>query len=216
MAAPMLKPVAVVTRRVRGPWAPSPAGPYTLPRNVLDRLVVALSGYRNRDPALVLAVFLARYWSAPKRLMAAFPIDRRALADHPELGLSEARVRGALLILERIGFLDRDLVPVGSRHRATEAGLHRKPILWRFGSDFAKSFAQANARRRLERGPTSPARRPPATAQVTLRYLAQNQILTKRSVLMGEIALVDPDSPLEQALARFQEAVGIAVRGKAS
>ncbi|WP_157196595.1 hypothetical protein [Methylobacterium sp. 88A] len=209
----MVKPLAVKPRRARGPWSPSPAGPYTLPRDVLGRLVVALSSYRNRDAAMALAVFLARFWSSPKRLVLAFPIDRRALADHVELGLSEARVRGALKILQDVGFLDRDLVPAGSVHRATETGLHRKPVLWRFGSSFAKSFAKANARRRLERAPASPARRPPAPTQGAPRYLAQRQVTSERGVIMGEQLPVDPESPLERALARFGRASGMVERG---
>jgi hypothetical protein len=37
---------------------------------------------RARDFAL--AVFLARFWSAPDRLALAFPVDRRKLADRPD------------------------------------------------------------------------------------------------------------------------------------
>ena len=67
-------------RSCRRPLHASPAsGRYSLPRPVLDRLQAALAPAKNREAALVLAVFLARYWSAPARLGQAFPIDRRAL-----------------------------------------------------------------------------------------------------------------------------------------
>jgi hypothetical protein len=43
---------------------------------------------------LALAVFLSRFWSMPGRVALPFPIDRRALAGHRELGLTEGRVKG--------------------------------------------------------------------------------------------------------------------------
>ena len=72
-----------------------------------DRLAAALAPFRNRDAAFALATFLGRFWSTPARLLAAFPIDRRELADYAALGLTEARVRGAIRTLEEVGFLDR-------------------------------------------------------------------------------------------------------------
>ena len=80
---------------------------YRLPHDVRDRLTAALIPYRNRDSAFALATFLGRFWSTPARLLAAFPIDRRELAEHAALGLTEARVRGAIRTLEEVGFLDR-------------------------------------------------------------------------------------------------------------
>ena len=56
-----------------------------------DRLTAALMPFRNRDAAFALATFLGRFWSTPNRLLTAFPIDRRELADHAALGLTEAR-----------------------------------------------------------------------------------------------------------------------------
>ena len=80
--------------------------------------------------ALALAVFLARFWSSSVRLVSAFPIDRRELADRADLGLTEAQVRGAIRALETAGFLDRTIPGKGSRHKLTGAGeLHRRPVL---------------------------------------------------------------------------------------
>ena len=56
-----------------------------MPREARDRLAAALAPYRNRDSAFALAVFLARFWSTPSRIIDAFPIDRRELAEHGEL-----------------------------------------------------------------------------------------------------------------------------------
>src|SRR5436190_23175953 len=74
-------------RSARRPFRPSTdTGPYRLPHDVQDRLGTALAGYRNCDAAFALAVFIGRFWSAPGRIERAFPIDRRALANRPDLG----------------------------------------------------------------------------------------------------------------------------------
>src|SRR3954453_4133077 len=105
MAHPLLplpRPPSARRRYSRRPFTPSQAGVYRLPHNVRDRLTGALTAYRNRDAAFALAVFLARYWSTPARLLTAFPIDRRELAEHAALDLTEARVRGAIRALEEV------------------------------------------------------------------------------------------------------------------
>jgi len=111
MAHPLLPfphPAPRRSRGVRRPFAPlHESGPYRLPYDVRDRLTAALAPFRNREAAFALAVFLGRFWSMPNQLLTAFPIDRRVLADHAALGLTEARVRGAIRVLEEVGFLDR-------------------------------------------------------------------------------------------------------------
>jgi hypothetical protein len=82
---------------------------------VRDRLVSALAPFRNRDAAWELAVFLARYWSMPGRIVGSFAIDRRALVEHHELDLTEKRIRSAIRTLEEVGFFDRDIAPSGSK-----------------------------------------------------------------------------------------------------
>src|SRR3954451_16765656 len=107
MAHPLLPLPRLPSIRRRGsrrPFTPSAAGIYRLPHDVRDRLAAALAPCRNRDAAFALATFLCRFWSTPARLLAAFPIDRRELADHAALGLTEARVRGAIRTLEEVGF----------------------------------------------------------------------------------------------------------------
>src|SRR3954454_189777 len=145
---PLPQPARARVRSLRRPFTPSKnAGPYRLPHDVWDRLVSTLAPARNRDAALALAVFLGRFWSTPSRIMSAFPIDRRELADRADLGLTEAQVRGAIRALEAVDFLDRAIPGKGSRHKLTGAGeLHRKPVLFQFGSDYASSFSMANKR----------------------------------------------------------------------
>src|SRR3954467_11485982 len=148
MAPPLLPfppPRSRRSRSNRHPFTPASAGPYRLPRDVRDRLAAALAPCRNRDAAFALATFLARYWSMPARLLAAFPIDRRELAEHAALGLTEARVRGAIRALEEVGFLDR-AVTSGSTHQPTPDGLHRRPVLFMFGSEYGPLFGAANRR----------------------------------------------------------------------
>src|SRR3954447_3321534 len=156
---PLPRPARARVRSLRRPFTPSRnAGPYRLPHDVRDRLAAALAPFRNRDAAFALAVFLGRFWSIPARLLAAFPIDRRELANHDALGLTEARVRGAIRTLEEAGFLDRT-VASGSTHRPTPEGLHRKPVLFMFGSEYGPLFSAANRRAAAARERRSGARR---------------------------------------------------------
>jgi hypothetical protein len=140
---PLILPMRPRVRNVRRPFHPSQdQGPYRLPHEVRDRLASALASYRNRDAAFALAIFLARFWSMPSRIIDAFPIDRRELAGRSDLGLTEAKVRGAIRVLEEVGFLDRAIPASGSRYKATEDGLHRKPILFVFGSDYGSALSR--------------------------------------------------------------------------
>ena len=162
---PFPRPAPRRSRSNRRPFTPSRcAGPYRLPRDVRDHLTVALVPFRNRDAAFALATFLGRFWSMPNRLLSAFPIDRRELANHAALGLTEARVRGAIQTLEEAGFLDR-AVASGSTHKPTPDGLHRKPVLFLFGSDYGPLFSAANKRAAAARERRSGARRTLNTGQ---------------------------------------------------
>jgi hypothetical protein len=196
---------------------------YRLPHDARDRLAAALAPFRNRDAAFALATFLGRYWSTPARLLSAFPIDRRELADHAALGLTEARVRGAIRTLEEVRFLDR-AVASGSTHQPTPDGLHRKPVLFMFGSEYGPLFSAANKRAAAAREQRS--RRRPAPSQGTARRASvlvlsarlTNSPKSKSSeaskVIMGEIrtALTDLPAPIaplpafEAALNRFKKA----------
>src|SRR3954463_10328266 len=101
---PLPRPARTRVRSLRRPFTPSKnAGPYRLPHDVWDRLVSTLAPARNRETALALAVFLGRFWSTPSRITSAFPIDRRELANRPDLELTEAQVRGAIRALEAAG-----------------------------------------------------------------------------------------------------------------
>src|SRR3954449_13090358 len=82
-------------------------GPYRLPRAVQEQLERSLTDFRNAETAYALAVFLGRFWSSPNGLDVPFPIDRRALAHHRDLQLTEAQIRGAIRTLERVCFLER-------------------------------------------------------------------------------------------------------------
>jgi hypothetical protein len=72
---------------------------------------------------------------------------------------TEKRVRNAIQTLEAVGFIDRD-IRAGSTHIKTDAGeLWRKPIKYRFGSDYGPMFGAANRRAAAARGRRSaPAR----------------------------------------------------------
>jgi hypothetical protein len=156
-------------RSCRRLFSPSPAsGRYSLPRPVLDRLQAALAPAKNRESALTLAVFVARFWSAPGRLGLPFPIDRRALCGHRDLPLTEARIRGAITVLEEVGFLERIVPEPGRRYQPTVDGLHRRPLVFHFGAEFQATFEAANKRPRRGPGRAQDGRRPlPASPPAT-------------------------------------------------
>jgi hypothetical protein len=171
-------------------------------------MTAALIPYRNRDSAFALATFLGRFWSTPARLLAAFPIDRRELAEHAALGLTEAQVRGATKTLEEVAFLSR-AVTSGSTHKPTPDGLHRKPILFMFGSDYGPLFSAANRRaaaareRRsgARRGSGSAAVRRPSTGLPAARRTNSPKSKSSEAskVIMGEIRPSPPQPCLQKS-----------------
>jgi hypothetical protein len=195
---------------------------YSLPRDVQERLDTALGRFRNREAARTLAVFLARYWSAPGRLVQAFHIDRRALAEHAELGLTEKRIRGAIRTLEAIGFLDR-AIAAGSLFKATPDGLRKKPIKFHFGAEYGLLFDRANRRVAARRERVSVAARsqvlvngPRASVGSVAAEKAtgpKNRNPLVEAVHLGPVAKTsglppkafEPDPRLEAALARLEE-----------
>lgn len=164
------------------------AGAYRLPRMIAQRLAEMCRGLRNGDAVARLAVFLARYHTAPGRLGRTFPVDRIALASHVELGLTAGQIRGALAVLEREGFVSRLAVP-GSPYRKTAAGLRRKPVQWQIGAAFAALFAVVNKIALSRR------------AKAERRLVARKQI-PAASVFSGD------HTPLEAALVKLGRATG--------
>ena len=223
------RPLSVRVRSVRRPFRPSAGqGAYRLPHDVRDRLTAALAPFRNREAAFSLATFLARFHSNPDRLLSGFMIDRRELADRPDLTLTEARVRGAIKALEAIGYLERGLT-TGSTHKATEEGLRRKPIAFVFGSEFAPLFLAANQRARRAKGGIPHARRAltpsaaprPSVAlpeaqriQARVTNSPKDKSVAKPLVNLGELRTesglpAKPSAPsaLDRALQRLKEEV---------
>jgi hypothetical protein len=199
-----------------------------LPRDVQDRLALALAPFRNREAAFTLATFLARFHSNPDRVLGVFAIDRRALVGHADLDLTEKRIRSAITTLEAVGFLDRAIPPSGSRYKATEDGLHRRPIQFTFGSEYGPLFIKANNRARRLKGSDPAARRPispSAQSKPLTRLLQPPQMApTKgpkdsseadKALYLGPLrqnsgfpAQPSAPTPLDLALQRLGEAIG--------
>jgi hypothetical protein len=200
---PLLRPQQARLRSVRRPFHPTKStGPYRLPHDVRDLLTAALTAFKNRDAAYALAVFLARFWSVPGRVEFSFPIDRRELANREDLGLTEAQVRGAIRTLEAVGFLTRDIPPKGSKYQPTEEGLHRKPILFVFGSDYARSFIKANRRAAEARERRSGQRRPLSPTQtqrpaMTLPRASSTNSPKSKNVVFPKVLMGDLSKPVE-------------------
>jgi hypothetical protein len=183
----------------------------------VERLRGSLAAFRNRERAFTLATFLGRFWSSRARMARPFPIDRRALADRDDLGLTEDQVRGAIRALERVGFLNRGQPPAGSLYKPTPDGLQRKPILFGFGADYGPAFAAANARADRARGRAGQ-RRPLVSSSNSPKDKAK----TGTVVIMGEVAgaaekrrvarPVEINPALESALRKLREAAGFVGR----
>jgi len=222
---PFVLPQRPRMRRVSRPFHPPQQGDrYRLPRDVHDRLVSSLQSYRNRDSAFALALFLARFWSTPSRIVQAFPVDRRALVEHGELDLTEKRIRNAIRVLEEVGFLDR-AVTSGSKYKATEDGLRRKPVLFNFGTDYAPMFIAANRRAAAARERQKASQRSQALVSArrasTVKFEAsplkgpKSRNPSERTVLMGPLAkecglpptALEPNPKLEAALDRLLQGI---------
>ena len=149
--APILAPAVARLRRrfCRKPLLRSPpaSGRYTLPAGALAQLQGDATGARNAQKAVILATHVARYQSAPANLGRSFPLDRRALAQPCDLPLSEGEIRGALKLLEEVGFVVRVPAP-GSPYQRTVEGLRRKPIWFTLGEPYLAMFAEANRKPR--------------------------------------------------------------------
>jgi hypothetical protein len=140
-------------------------------------------------------------------------------------------VRGAIRILQEVGFLDRALVS-GSKYQPTEEGLRRKPILFVFGSDYALAFIEANRRARAVRErrsgqrrtitPSNPQRLSTTFPVDRLTNSPKNKSEAVPKVIMGQLSkgyslppsASESNPKLEAALERFlQGAIGKAGRG---
>jgi hypothetical protein len=198
---PLPRPERTRARSVRRPFhPPSGGGPYRLPHSVRDRLASSLAPFRNRDAAMTLAIFIARFWSIPEEkrsskssrpghIPGTFALDRRELVEHPDLGLTERQIRSAISVLEEIGFLDRFLAS-GSKYKPTEDGLRKKPIIFQFGSEYFPLFDAANKRAAAVRGRDPHARRPiPAE---TMRPVPAMPSEGSRAKCPKDKALADP------------------------
>jgi hypothetical protein len=165
---PVLAPAVARLRRrfCRKPLLRSPpaSGRYTLPAGALAQLQGDATGARNAQKAVILATHVARYQSAPANLGRNFPLDRRALAQLCDVPLSEGEIRGALKLLEEIGFVVRVPAP-GSPYQRTVEGLRRKPIWFTLGEPYLAMFAEAN---RKPRG--GPGRAPAASGIFRARH----------------------------------------------
>jgi hypothetical protein len=128
-------------------------------------------------------------------------------------------------VLEEVGFLDRALSS-GSNYKPTEDGLHRRPIPFVFGSQYAPLFVAANrraaaARERGSQVRTSDGARERGGASVTsagaLSGLKspKSRNPSEREVIMGKVMIgippqvSVPNANLEAALERLRKAAGI-------
>ena len=213
-------------RRVRRPFTPSQEGrgPYRLPRDVRDRLAAALAPFRNRDAAWELAVFLARYWSMPGRIVGSFA-DRPPGARRASRTQSDGEADPERHPHPRGGRVPRPgPCASGSKYKATEDGLHRKPIQFVFGAEYASAFLAANKRAAAARGRLSRDRRaitPSSTQRPSTAHSAaslkgpKSRNPSERLVNLGPLVkesglppkAFEPNPQLEAALDRLLQGI---------
>ena len=140
------------------------------------------------------------------------------------LELTEARVRGAIRVLEEVGYIDR-AVTRGSPYQPTPEGLRRKPVEFQFSAEYVPLFVAANRRaaaareRRLLARPLSMPVAPlrPSTAPTAVLppgacglNSPKNKLSEATVVYLGEIRTSTPSPPhnpaLEAALDRWKRA----------
>jgi hypothetical protein len=73
---------------------------------------------------------------------------------------TEARVRGAITVLEEVGYLARIVPEPGRRYQPTVDGLHRRLLVFHFGAEFQATFEAANKRPRRSFRAAQDGRRP--------------------------------------------------------
>jgi hypothetical protein len=152
-----------------------------------------------------------------------FHVDRRALAEHGELYLTEKQIRTALRTLEGIGFLDR-VITSGSRYKPTEDGLRRKPIRFQFSAEYAPLFIAANKRAATAHDGHSEKRRaipaqntrqaPTVNFQASSLKGPKNKSEADKSMNLGPLmkcglspAAFEPNPKLESALDRLLQGI---------
>ncbi len=133
-------------------------------------------------------------------------------------------------MLEAVGFIERALAPSGSRYKAAEGGLHRKPILFVFGPEYVPAFLAVNKRAQAARSghrrerrsiaPTSSSRPSVGILEARRTNSPKSKSEAKPQVIMGEITKeiglpAQPSAPtaLDLALQQLSRAIGLADGG---
>ena len=117
-------------------------------------------------------------------------------------------MRGAIRTLEEVGFLDRAAIS-DSTHKPTPDGLHRKPVLFMFGSDYGPLFSAANRRAaaaRERRSQRRPSPTPGAVRRASAAALSPQPLKSPKSkgseadkLIMGELRRKPPEPPLQNS-----------------
>lgn len=213
-----LLPFAGITPEHRGRReafepADDPGSPYRLNKNVRRAALAALRDFPSRASAYRLLTFLGRFQAHPENLGRLFPVDRRALAGHKELGLSENQVRGGLKALEQAGVLIRAHKERKHAYQRTAEGLRRTPNHFSFSPLFHSLFAALNRWKGLRnRKSQSHSIQPVTGANGQPKANLESKPKVELSLGGGQtvsekVTVIEADSPLEQALASWRRAI---------
>jgi hypothetical protein len=187
-------------------------GTYRAPTKPHNLLADLLAGDRHRIAAHALAVFLMRIQCGPNTYGRAFPLDRRQLAGHKLLGLTQWQVRRAIVLLLAIGFIERvalDNSGLSYAPRGPDKAGWKRPTFYRIGRRFRAIIGpiMERRRRRLAGSPKDPRK--------LYSSLPLRKNILSIALPLGEIGPLPkptcrptaPDPALEAVLARLGEGV---------
>jgi hypothetical protein len=189
-------------------------GTYRAPTKPHNALADLLAGDRHRIAAHALAVFLMRIQCGPNTYGRAFPLDRRQLAGHKLLGLTQWQVRRAIVLLVAVGFIEHvTLANSGLSYapRGPDKAGWKRPVFYRIGWRFRAIIGPIieRRRRRLAGSPKDPRK--------LSSFLNPRKKILSVALSLGEIGPLPrprclpaaPDPALEAVLARLGEGLGV-------
>lgn len=199
----------------RDPFEPADdsGSPYRLNKSVRRAALAVLRDFPSRESAYRLLTFLGRFQAHPENLGRLFPVDRRALAGHKALGLSENQVRGGLKALEQAGVLIRAHKERKHAYQRTAEGLRRTPIQFSFSPLFHSLFVALNRWKSLkDRKSQSRSTRPAVCTPEGPKAKLYNKIpkvlfLGGKRTVSEKVTVIEAESPLEKAIAALRKAI---------
>ncbi len=125
------------------------SGNFKMPMRMMRWLEIQLAGEQFKLEAIAIAVYVARVWASPQNLGKEFCLSRPEICQ--ALGYTDWTVKQALILLGKIGFLNRltDYVGVNRQkpRMTAKKGLRHPPHRYALGARIAAYFLTLLLRR---------------------------------------------------------------------